>query len=157
MPSKAQLRHRRLQSEAYLQISRIHRVLERRVAELFVEVGLDDVTPAQANVLTILFNAKEPMTARALARAMSLSEVTVGRFVRALESAGWLSRTPDPNDSRAMLVSPTRKAYRAFPKFLRVSNTLLDEAFGGFAQKDIERIAKTTIQLRENLEGDGDG
>lgn len=127
------------------------------MAELFVEVGLEDVTPAQGNVLTILFNAKEPMTARALATAMSLSEVTVGRFVRALETAGWLDRKPHPRDSRAMLVRPTRKAYKAFPKFLKVSNSLLDEAFGGFSQKDIERIAKTTIKLRSNLEGEPEG
>ncbi len=73
------------------------------------------MTPAQANALMILFQHKSAMTARQVAQEMNLSEVTVGRFVRALESGGWVVREPDPNDSRAILISPSRKAYRALP------------------------------------------
>lgn len=145
------LRLRRLQSEAYLNLSRIHRELERKVADLLEHAGLHDVTPAQAGVLFNLFQERAPLTARTLAGMMALSEVTVGRFVRALETAGWVERASDPDDSRAILVRPTRRAYDALPKLLEVSNSLLDRAFAGFSAQEIESIARTTEMVRDNL------
>ncbi|MCY1007918.1 hypothetical protein OV079_20640 [Nannocystis pusilla] len=60
----SELRLRRLQSEAYLNLSRIHRELERKVADLLVESGLQEVTPAQLGVLIHLFQERAPLTAR---------------------------------------------------------------------------------------------
>lgn len=150
-PSSALLRLRRLQSEAYLNLSRIHRELERKVADLLDAAGIREVTPAQAGVLIHLFQAREPLTARQLAGMMALSEVTVGRFVRALEAAGWAQRTYDPRDSRAILIRPTPRAYAALPKLLEVSNDLLDRAFDGFSPQEIEAIARTTEKVLGNL------
>lgn len=144
---------RRLQADAYLDLTRIQREIERRAAALLEEQGLRDVTPAQASALMVLFGAKEPLRARTLAMRLGLSEVTVGRFVHALHDAGWVRRDPDPDDSRAMLVVPTPKAYRALPRFIEVSNALLDEAFAGFSADEVERVAKTTERLRRNIVG----
>lgn len=151
MPSRAQIALRRSQAEAALNLSRIQREIERRVQSLLERERLENVTPAQANALMILFQNKSAMTARQIAQQMNLSEVTVGRFVRALEAGGWVNREPDPSDSRAILISPSRKAYRAFPRFLRVSNALLEDAFEGFTRKDIERLVSMTERLRENV------
>ncbi|MCA9709578.1 MAG: MarR family transcriptional regulator, partial [Myxococcales bacterium] len=125
-PAPPDLELRRLQTEAYLNLGRIHRALERCVAALFVREGLADVTPQQAAVLMELFQARQPLTARELARRQALSQPTVGRFVRALEEQGWVTREADPADARAILIRPTRKARRALPRFIAVSNTLLD-------------------------------
>jgi DNA-binding MarR family transcriptional regulator len=151
--ARPQLALRRRQADAYLDLTRSHRDIERRVTELLARARLESVTPAQANVLMLLFQAKAPMTARALAEQMALSEVTVGRFVKALTAAGWTDRRPDPADSRCMLVRPTRKAYRALPRFIEVSNALLDEAFAGFTTSEVDRIAHTTERLRRNIGG----
>ncbi len=142
---------RRAQADAFVTISRIGRLLERSIAGLFDEQGLDDVTPAQANALMILFQAKEPLHARELATRMELSEVTVGRFVRALEQEGWIRRQADPDDSRAMLIRPTAKAYRTLPRFIEVSNALLDRAFAGFSRAETHRIGRVAERVRENL------
>ena len=142
---------RRVQSDAYLTFVAIGRRLERRVAALFAVHGLNDVTPSQANALMILFAAKEPLQARALAERMELSQVTVGRFLKALEQEGWVAREPDPEDARAMLVRPTAKAYRTLPSFIAVSNTMLDQAFEGFSRPEIRRIATVAGRVRENL------
>jgi DNA-binding MarR family transcriptional regulator len=99
----------------------------------------------------VLFQAKRPLRARELANLLALSEVTVGRFVHALHEAGWVRRDPDPADSRAVLVAPTPKAYRALPRFIAVSNALLDEAFDGFTAGEIADIAGTTERLRKNI------
>jgi DNA-binding MarR family transcriptional regulator len=142
---------RRMQAEAYLNLSRIHREIERRVVELLAANDLRDVTPAQAGAMMVLFQARKPLRARELAGELGLSEVTVGRFVHALCEAGWVRRDPDLQDSRAMLVAPTPKAYRALPRFIEVSNTLLDEAFEDFTPAEVERVARTTERLRRNI------
>lgn len=145
------LTHRRVQTEAFLTFSRVHRLIEQRVAGLFVDEGLNDVTPQQGNALMVLFQEKRPLTAAVLAERMGLSEVTVGRFVKALTTAGWVNREPDPDDARARLISPTRKAYRALPRFIRVSNALLTRAFEGFSPAQLRRVIATGERLQENL------
>jgi len=151
MARRVDIALRRKQADAALELSRINREMERMIQQLLREQKLDGVTPAQANAMMILFQEKEPMTARQLARQMNLSEVTVGRFVRALESTGWVTRSADPRDTRAILVRPSRKAYRAFPRFLNVSNALLERAFAGFSKKEVESLGRLVERVRTNV------
>ncbi|MGM0574364.1 MAG: MarR family winged helix-turn-helix transcriptional regulator [Myxococcota bacterium] len=146
------LQIRRQESETWLEFGRIHREMTRRVGALLEGEGLDDVTPAQANVLMRLFHEKRPMHAREIATSLSVSEVTMGRFVHALEAAGWVSRTPDPRDARAHLVRPTARAYRALPRFIRVSNAVLDAAFAGMEPEAIGALADAVARIARNLE-----
>ena len=155
MATRADIVQRRRQADAALELSRINREMERRVQRLLEHERLRDVTPAQANAMMILFQEKAPLTARQLARQMNLSEVTVGRFVRALEGAGWVTREADPRDTRAILIRPSKKAYRAFPRFLEVSNALLDVAFAGFTKKEVEALGRLVERVRLNGGVDG--
>jgi DNA-binding MarR family transcriptional regulator len=160
VPAEVDLALRRQQADAFLSFSRITRQVERRVAELLHAHGLADVTPAQANVLMVLFQARAPLTARHVADAMSLSQPTIGRFIHALEREGWVERRPDPADSRAMLLRPTKKAFAALPRFIAVSNALLDEAFAGCGPATVRRIGRTLERILGNLSasrGDGEG
>lgn len=154
VPAQVDLQVRRQQADAFLTFSRILRQVERKVAALLAEHGLDDVTPAQANVLMVLFQERRPLTARQLAERLGISQPTVGRFIHALDRGGWVERRPDPDDSRAMLVKPTRKAAAALPRFIQVSNTMLDVAFAGFSPQRVARIARTTQQIQQNLAGE---
>lgn len=151
MASRADIAARRKQADTALELSRINREMERRVQQLLADEKLEGVTPAQANAMMILFQEKAPMTARTLARQLNLSEVTVGRFVRSLEGAGWVQREADPKDTRAILVRPSKKAYRAFPRFLNVSNALLDVAFAGFTKKEVEALGRLVERVRMNV------
>lgn len=144
------LEQRRVMAEVLLDFTRIRHATERRVGELLAQAELD-VTPAQANVLMILVQHRKPMTARQLAAAMELSEVTVGRFVRALEGGAWVERERDPSDSRAILVRPTTSARAALGRFIAVSNALQDAAFAGFSAEDLKRVAACTARVRGNL------
>ena len=152
MNRKPDLPLRRVQTQALIDLVRIRHSSEARVDELIAGAGLDRVTPAQANALMVLFNAREPMTAAALAHELALSEVTVGRFVRAMEEAGWLERRPHPDDSRAFLLAPTPRAREALPRFIDVTNRLLDTAFAGFDREEIEACARFLVRLRANLD-----
>ena len=150
LQQRPDLELRRWQSQALLDLLRIRHASERRVEELLAHERLD-VTPAQANVLMILIALRQPMTARQLASDMEVSEVTVGRFLKALEGRGWVSRERNPEDARAILVSPTTKARRALPRFLRVSNAMLDVAFSGFDKTAMRDVARAIGQVRDNI------
>ncbi len=140
-----------MQADAVLTMTRIRRQSERRIAELLEAEELD-VTPAQANTLMVLFQAREPMTARQLATQMAVSEVTVGRFVKTLGAEGWIERQRDPNDARAQLLTLTKRAYAALPRFINVSNSVLDETFEGFTKNELEVLMATVDRIRRNLD-----
>lgn len=148
----ASLETRRLQAEIHLDSGRVLRGMERRIMGLFRAGGVDGLTPAQGNVLMVLFHQRAPTRARGLAKLLNVSEVTMGRFVQALEGAGWISRSVDPEDARARLVSPTAQAYALLPTLIRVSNRLMDEAFQGFKDEDIAQLHDLTHRLIRNLE-----
>lgn len=150
--SGGELSRRRAQSETFLSFARVQRLVDAKVTELLASEGLKDVTSQQANVLMVLFQAKRALSARAIADAMAVSEVTVGRFVKALAAAGWADRQRDPDDGRAFAIRPTKKAYRNLPRFIAVSNRLLDEAFAGFSPREIQRVGATTERILTNLQ-----
>lgn len=152
--SRPELEQRRLQTTAMIDLGRIRHATERLVEELLRRAELEGITPAQANALMVLVNARRPLTAAQLARELALSEVTVGRFVRAMESSGWIERTRNPEDSRALLLSPTAKAREALPRYIRVSNALLDQVFAGFEPTEIEAMVHALTRIRTNLDPD---
>jgi len=148
---------RRTQAETLLDLNRIRHASERRAERMLQEIGLQGITPAQSNVLMLLFQERKPMTASRLADGMGLSVVTVGRFIKALDQEGWVTRERDPSDSRAILVAPSDKAAAALPRFIEVSNRLLDTAFADFSPAQIAQIGVVTARVRANLEQDTEG
>ena len=142
---------RRRQAEIVLMLGRILRENEQKVSASLVREDLKDVTSAQANVLMVLFQAKQPLTASQVAEILGVSEATVARFVKALDSAGWVDRRRSERDARRWHLKPTPKAYEALPKFIRVSNQMLDETFDGFSLEDFETLWSIISRVRVNL------
>lgn len=147
---------RRTQTDTFLGLNLIQAVFEREITSLFEAHGLSGITPAQSNVLMTLFQARGPLTARAIHRTLGLSEATISRFVKALERAGWVARSKDPADARALLIEATPKAREALPDFIAVSNTLLDRAFAGLDRAQIEALGDAVERVTANLSGDGE-
>ncbi len=89
------------------------------------ELGL---TPAQFGVLTVI-RAHPGMGQSSLARALGFDKVTVLRVLRGLESRGFVTRAPTPDnkrnisvaltpDGRAMLARAQKPAERAYKRLL---------------------------------------
>jgi DNA-binding MarR family transcriptional regulator len=150
--SRVDVALRRTQTDAYLDLFRISRVILARSERLLAEAGFDDLTPAQSNVLMLLFQEKRPMTAREVAASLEVSEVTVSRFVKAMEKAGWIERRPDPADARARLIQPTARALAAIPALASVSNAVLDQVFSDFSRDEIARMSSDIARIRDNLD-----
>jgi DNA-binding MarR family transcriptional regulator len=157
VPKSSSIEVRRIQTQGYVRFTRIHRQLDDRMAALFKEEGIEDITPRQANVLIILFNEGAVMSARQIADRLALSEVTVGRFVHALADAGWVTRTKSESDARTMLIRPTQKAFDTLSRFIKVSNKLLDLAFSGFSRAEMTQLGEFLEKLATNLGEELDG
>ena len=76
----------------------------------------------------------------------------MSRFVKALVHAEWVARTPDPEDGRAFLLRPTPKAREAFPRFVHISNLLLDQIFAGFSTEELDALESAMERIRRNLD-----
>lgn len=155
--SPEEIAWRRLQTEAMLAFSRVHQRILLGSAQLLEEEGIEGITPARANALIVLFNARRPINARELARQLAISEVTVSRFIRKMEDDGWVERTPDPEDGRAMLLQPTAYAREQFPQLVRVSNGVLDRVFGGFARDELAALLAMVQRVQGNLGTEPEG
>ena len=145
---------RRCQTRAMLDLGRIHAVITRQTKALFAAEGLDHITPAQANVLMVLFEARAPLNARAIHRKLGVSEVTVSRLIGTLVKHGWVERSRDPQDARAMLIRPTEQARASLPRFIRVTNALLDVTFQGFGYDELRQLNGAVRRVTTNLDGD---
>ena len=144
-------RYRKMQSDTFLGFAQIAGLAERRALRLFEEHGISDITPTQSRVLVILFQAQRPMTASEIAAEMGLTEVTVGRFIRALRTTGWLTRHQDPADRRAWLLWPTDRARDTLPTFIAMSNALLDSVFAALTAAEMEVLADAIARMQSGL------
>ena len=170
-----ELEIRRLQTEVLLEFSRIGGLVERRVQAGFDDQGLC-ITPAQSRVLMILFQARDALSQRVIARRglpgratlrlvlrpvvighrgrpRGIAEVTVGRLVKSMEEGGWVDRSRDPDDRRCWRVQPTRRAQEALPQFIAVSNEVLDVLFGELSNAQTRDLHDTLNALRRRVAG----
>ena len=141
-----------MQTDTFLGFAQIAGLAERHAQRLFEAHGMSDITPTQSRVLVILFQEQRPMTASELSQRMGLTEVTVGRFIRALRGAGWLTRDKHPEDGRAWLLRPTERAQRNLPTFIEVNNALLDSVFDELPAAEMTDLASAIERMRQRLE-----
>jgi DNA-binding MarR family transcriptional regulator len=111
--------------------------LKRRLRE---QASAGDLTPSQTSVLGHL-DRHGPTTVTALARLEGVRSQSMGATVAALEAAGLVRGSPDPNDGRQTILSLT-PACVAFIKNGRAART-------DWLLKNVER--KLTRQEQDQL------
>ena len=146
---------RAFQADTMLLLQRVHQKIVRRTVMAIEDESIGRITPARANALMVLFQAKRPINARELSNQLGISEVTVSRLIRKMEEDGWVERTPDPNDARALLLRPTAQAREHLQPLIRVANTVMDDCFGGFGRDEMAMLQSWIQRVQENLSKDG--
>lgn len=86
-----------------------------------------------------------------LAEMLDVEPITLSRIVDRLEEASLVERVPDPADRRAWRLQVTENAKPLVAKLKALGTELVDEAFEGVEQSELERVRSVLAQVRENL------
>ena len=110
----------------------------------------DELTLPEASVLARL-DRFGPTTSSELAKREQISPQSMGATIAALEARGLIERTPDPDDGRRQILSPS-EAGRAILRSRRNSKTELMAAAldAEFSADELERL-RAAAPLLERL------
>ena len=124
--------------------------LKRRLRE---QASAGDLTPSQTSVLTHL-ERNGPTTVTALARLEGVRSQSMGATVAALETAGLVKGSQDPNDGRQTILSLTPACVALF-KNGRAARTgwLLKAIQTKFTANEQEQLAMAVKLLNRLVDG----
>lgn len=120
----------------------LEREMERR--------GIGGMAPSFGDVFMIVA-ALGPLSMKEIARLTYKDKSTITGIVRALEKARYLSRSGDPSDGRAALVSITPEAVKIIPALGEVSALMNERLFDGFSERDCRTLFRLLGRLGANL------
>jgi DNA-binding MarR family transcriptional regulator len=92
-----------------------------------------------------------PLRLTALAEIAMLDASTVSRHVSALEAAGHLARTGDPDDRRASRIAVTAGGEALLRDALAARGRVLDEALAGWPPQDRATLTALLKRLAEDM------
>ena len=116
-------------------IARTSNAIHLHLAGLLEEAGAD-MTPEEAMTMRMV-SAFRVNSVSKLAEAMLKDRTTVTRFVNQLEARGLLSRTKDPEDRRATVLTITEKGHEAIQQFDPHIIAAVQSMFAGLPIEDI--------------------
>jgi DNA-binding MarR family transcriptional regulator len=126
-----------------------YRYLEEKVLEALSEQG-HPITASQARV----FQRISPNGSRLvdLAAATSLTKQSVGFLVDQLETAGYVTREPDPKDARARLVTITRSGARLVEQSAQAVAEVEQEWAALLGLDELAQLRRTLARLSEHTD-----
>jgi DNA-binding MarR family transcriptional regulator len=86
-----------------------------------------------------------------LADLLDIEAITLSRIVDRLEAAGLVERAPDPADRRAWRLHVTDKAKPLVAKLQALGLELVEEAFDGIDESELQQVRAVLAQIRENV------
>ena len=96
--------------------------------------------------------AGESLRVSALAEALGLDISTTSRHVRQLEAGGYVARTGDPDDRRALRVRLTRRGRAALDQAMRARADIVDRATADWPDEDRATLTVLMTRLADSLE-----
>lgn len=108
-----------------------------------------DLQPLGYRVLSILVR-EEAQQQIVLASELHVDKATMSRTIKQLQAQGLVTREPDPNDGRAMLVSVTDAARESWVASGARARDLMRERLSTWDPEEIERFADLLARLNSN-------
>jgi MarR family transcriptional regulator, transcriptional regulator for hemolysin len=124
--------------------------LWRRRCERTVHARLPGMTWARCAVLLKLeqLGGVNQVT---LAHSLDIAPITLVRLLDRLETAGLVSRLPDPHDRRSYLLTSTAKARPLIACIHDVFRTIQSEVLLGLSDSEARELCALLCQIRSNL------
>ncbi|GAA1297138.1 MarR family winged helix-turn-helix transcriptional regulator [Saccharothrix xinjiangensis] len=131
-------------SHAIFRVARLHRML---AGQLFRQAGLH---PGQELVMMHLWDFG-PRRQSDLCHVLDADSATMTRTVQRLERAGFVRRTPDPNDGRATIVEPTVASQALRREVERLWRELEEATVDGMDERELAEAARVLGRVECNL------
>lgn len=113
---------------------------------------LGDVSTKQWFLLAcIKFFGSENPTLTQLVPLMGSSRQNIKQLALKLESKGFLSFLPDPQDSRALRLSITQECETYWKKREEQDVAFINDLFSGLSEKDLTIATKVLQKLEQNM------
>jgi DNA-binding MarR family transcriptional regulator len=107
-----------------------------------------ELTPAQAEVLTVLASAGRPLTVREVGDLLVCEPGSPSRLVSSLADAGYVARRAHPADGRASALQLTARGRRAADQVREVEERFHDELRARLtSQRDTEAAARVLRRI----------
>lgn len=134
----------------------LNQAFRRRIAHL-------RLTPDQYTTLRLLAEAGPAgLRQRALTPLMASDPNTIAALLDRMERAGWVRRSPDPADRRALVVTLTRAGTEQFERARRIALALQAEVLSVLPERErspfltrLERVAEACRAAAESGRGAG--
>jgi MarR family transcriptional regulator, organic hydroperoxide resistance regulator len=131
-------------SHAIFRVARLHKMT---AGHLLRQVGLH---PGQELVMMYLWELG-PQRQTDLIPLVDSDAATMTRTIQRLEHAGFVRRSPIPDDKRAFLIEPTAAGRALRPQVTQIWNQLEEIVVGGVGPHDRQTIGCVLEGLEERL------
>ncbi|NRI67575.1 MarR family transcriptional regulator [Rhodococcus sp. MS16] len=121
----------------------VARTIRRRQVAALEPFGL---SPSQSRALRVLTRVGEPVRLGFLAEKLRIVPRSATDVVDSLEAAGWVKRTPDPHDRRAVLLELTDAGAALAAEVARAQRRESSDIFDDL--DDTERVVLTELLER---------
>lgn len=113
------------------------------------QAGVDVSAPGMG-ILGVL-DRSSPQRVSDLARQAGMVSPLASRELRALEAAGYVERSTDRHDGRAVAVSLTAKGRDAYRRLRAASVDATDGALAGWSVADLTQLARVLARLADDF------
>jgi DNA-binding MarR family transcriptional regulator len=131
-------------------VGRVAHALKLRVQEFLDEAGIP-ISAEEISILTVLAHLDGPERMKPLAEKLGRDATTVSRQIAGLEEAGFVRRTPCPEDGRATVVTATRAGRKLVERTIPLTLALRSRAMKGISKSDEKVLISTLSQMLNNL------
>ena len=134
-------------------VGRVAHALKLRVQEFLDEAGID-LFAEEISILTVLAHFDGPERMKSLAEKLGRDATTVSRQVGRLEEAGFVKRSPCPDDRRATLVTISKTGVKLVERTIPLTLALRQRAMLGIPKQDAQAMVRSLSRMLRNLKDD---
>lgn len=131
-------------------IAKIHQLAGRIFNRMLKDYGITELNTAQGRVMFVLWR-DDGLPISALAEKTGLEKSTLTSMLDRLEQAGFLYRTPSPDDRRKILIFRTEKDKSFQEQYVQVSQEMTRIFYRGFTEPEIARFEANLERILDNL------
>ncbi len=128
----------------------------RRLRQEALGAEAPELSPTLTASLVTISNFG-PLTPSELAERERIKRPTATRSIAALESAGLIDRTPDPDDGRACLVSTTAEGRDLLKRIRGRKNAYIARRLRKLDPDELETLERAASILERMLEDEDEG